>query len=336
MANGQHLRVVRQGPDAIQSWRARHPSSRLELNDAQLEDAALQGADLRSSKLRGASLVDANLEGAVLSGADLSGAWLMGANLRGADLTGAHLGEVRFSWADLTGANLSGAELANAVLEETILVDANLDGAFVDSTVFARTQLSPGRLIGIVHAGPSSLDHGTIERSGMLPVEFLRGCGLPDHLIGHYAATYDRPIKTYSCFISYSTRQQALASRLHADLDARGIRNWLATEDLKIGDRFRQVIHDQIRLHDKLLLVLSRDSIASPWVEREVLSALELEDRTRRSVLFPISVDRAFETASVQWAAEVRASRHVGDFRGWGRPTAYAAAFDRLLRDLRA
>jgi hypothetical protein len=36
-----------------------------------------------------------------------------------------------------------------------------------------------------------------------------------------------------------------------------------APEDLKIGDRFRQRIDDAIRLHDKLLLIVSGHSDGS-------------------------------------------------------------------------
>jgi TIR domain len=43
----------------------------------------------------------------------------------------------------------------------------------------------------------------------------------------------------YSCFISYSSKDQDFASRLHADLHDKGIRCWFAPEDLKIGDRIR-------------------------------------------------------------------------------------------------
>jgi hypothetical protein len=36
------------------------------------------------------------------------------------------------------------------------------------------------------------------------------------------------------------------------------------------------------------------------------------------------------------WAAEIRWSRHIGDFRGWKDHDSYQKAFQRLLRDLAA
>jgi hypothetical protein len=78
------------------------------------------------------------------------------------------------------------------------------------------------------------------------------------------------PIDYHSCFISYSSKDEEFANRLHADLQAVHVRCWFAPEDLKIGEKFRPKIDEAIRLHDKLLLVLSKNSVASPWVETEV------------------------------------------------------------------
>jgi hypothetical protein len=96
-----------------------------------------------------------------------------------------------------------------------------------------------------------------------------------------------RAIELYSCFISYSTKDQAFCQRLHNDLQAAGVRCSFAPEDLKIGDKLRDTIETAIRLHDKLLLVLSDNSIASSWVEAEVESALEREERRAGWCCFP-------------------------------------------------
>src|SRR6266700_1127588 len=114
------------------------------------------------------------------------------------------------------------------------------------------------------------------------------------------------PIHYYSLFISYSSNDEILAHRLHADLQAHGVRCWFAPEDLKIGNKFRQHIDEAIHLQDKLLLLLSEYSIASTWVENEVEAALENEDRQQREVLFPVRLDDAVMQASKAWAATLR------------------------------
>ena len=53
-----------------------------------------------------------------------------------------------------------------------------------------------------------------------------------------------------------------------------------------------------------MLIVLSENSIASPWVEREVNAAREREQREGRSVLFPVRLVDSVVSAPQPWAAE--------------------------------
>ena len=61
----------------------------------------------------------------------------------------------------------------------------------------------------------------------------------------------------YSCFISYSTANQDFAERLHADLQAKGVRCWFAPHDIQGGRKIHEQIDEAIRLYDKLVLILS-------------------------------------------------------------------------------
>ncbi len=144
------------------------------------------------------------------------------------------------------------------------------------------------------------------------------------------------PIQFYSCFISYSSKNGDFAERLHADLQSSGVRTWFDRQDLKIGDKIRPGINEAIRVHDKLMLVLSEQSIESTWVEGEVEAALERERREKRTVLFPIRLDDTVLETQIAWASHLRQTRHIGDFRGWENHTAYQTAFARLRRDLKA
>jgi hypothetical protein len=105
---------------------------------------------------------------------------------------------------------------------------------------------------------------------------------------------------------------------------------------MKIGDKIRLRIDESIRIHDKLLLVLSENSVASQWVEHEVEHALDLEKERGEPVLFPVRLDDAVMESKVGWAASIRRTRHIGDFRDWKDHDSYQQAFDRLLRDLKA
>jgi hypothetical protein len=84
-----------------------------------------------------------------------------------------------------------------------------------------------------------------------------------------------QPIQFYSCFISYSSKDQEFAERLHADLQNKGVRCWFAPHDMAIGAKIIDAIDEAIRLRDKVLLILSENSVASDWVEEEVTRALD-------------------------------------------------------------
>jgi len=140
----------------------------------------------------------------------------------------------------------------------------------------------------------------------------------------------------YTCFMSYSSKDQAFAERLRDDLQGAGVRCWFAPEDMKIGDRIRPTIEQSIRSYDKLLIVLSEHSIDSDWVEKEVETAFEEERKRKTTILFPIRLDSAVMDTDPAWAADIRRTRHIGDFTNWKDHDAYQKAFDRLLRDLKA
>jgi hypothetical protein len=104
---------------------------------------------------------------------------------------------------------------------------------------------------------------------------------------------------------------------------------------MKIGAKMRDTIDAAIRLRDKVLLVLSEASIASDWVEGKVEKAFEEERQRGGVVLFPVRLDDAVLATQQAWAAHLRRTRHIGDFRAWKDHDAYQRTLERLLRDLR-
>ena len=104
---------------------------------------------------------------------------------------------------------------------------------------------------------------------------------------------------------------------------------------MRIGDKIRPTIDRSIQEHDKLLLILSKHSIDSDWVEAEVETALEKEGKLQQPMLFPIRLDGMVMETDQAWAAHIRRTRHIGDFSQWQNPEAYQQALQRLLRDLK-
>jgi hypothetical protein len=105
---------------------------------------------------------------------------------------------------------------------------------------------------------------------------------------------------------------------------------------LRIGAKMRLSIDESIGDHDKLLLILSEHSVNSAWVEQEVETALELERKRDKIILFPIRLDDSVMKIAAGWPAYIRRTRHIGDFSRWQDDDAYQQAFERLLRDLKS
>ena len=189
----------------------------------------------------------------------------------------------------------------------------------------------------IYHNGPSEITISTIYRSqGNIPEDFLKGAGVDDNFITSIRSLFGKAIEYYSCFISYSSKDEAFAKRLYADLQSNNVRCWFAPEDMKIGDEIRTRIDESIRIYDKLLLVLSENSVQSDWVKKEVETALEKESQQNRLVLFPVRLDDTVMQTRQAWAADIRRMRLIGDFRNWKDHDYYQKAFARLLHDLKA
>lgn len=320
MANPEHLRILKQGVKVWNQWRNEHPEIRPDLSYVNLANSDLTYVDLSDVDLTGAALYHVHLTDADLSRALLNDAILTGAYLLDANLSRVHL----------VGANLSFA----------MLVGTKLNGASFGFTAFDNIDLSKAvGLETVNHFGPSDVGIGTIYYSqGKIPEVFLRSCGVPESFIAQIPALVAaiEPIQFYSCFISYSSKNQDFANRLYADLQNKGVRCWFAPEDMKTGDEIRTRIDESILYYDKLLLILSEQSISSGWVKKEVETAMEREADQQRAILFPVRLDDTVMEIKTGWPADVRRTRHIGDFTRWKDHESYQNALDRLLRDLKA
>ena len=230
MANQEQLDILKQGVQEWNKWRVKN-------SDVQID---LSRSDLRGVNVSYAELRDANLSYAHLGSANLSRANLC-VILRNAKLINANL-----SYADLSSAILTGADLGLTELNGTDLSHVHLSGANLGYTVFGDVDLSTVKgLERVYYRGPSVIGIGTIYRShGKIPETFLREAGVPDSFINYMRSLVGNHIDYYSCFISYSSKDEALAKRLYANLQSNHVRCWFAPEDLKIGDRIRTGIDE--------------------------------------------------------------------------------------------
>jgi uncharacterized protein YjbI with pentapeptide repeats len=334
MANPEYLALLKEGVEAWNRWREKNSSIRLDI----------AGADLRGIDLNGTSRHGVKLHGANLAGTNFREANLTGAILSQADLTGANLESANLNVAILWGASLRGANLVGASLTSANVWRADLTGAIIGYTTFGNVDLSGVKgLETVEHGGPSSVGVDTIYRSkGKIPHVFLRGAGVPENLIQYMASLVGTCIEFHSIFISYSTKDEDFARRLHSDLQANGVRCWYAAEDMSGGKKIHEEIDAAIRLHDKLLLILSENSMKSEWVKTEISKARKREIKDDRRVLFPIRLCsfaelrdwECFDADTGKDSAREIREYFIPDFSKWKDHDSYRAVFGRLLHDM--
>jgi hypothetical protein len=358
MAHPGHLRILQQGVDAWNKWRVDNPEINPSLDEANLSDANIQNINLSKVNLQSAYLKNAILRNANLQEIDLRGIispdacdgpqvprdW--GAKLTGADLRGA----------DLRGALLQGAYFNDANLTGVMLENTRLDGVIFGNTIFADLDFSKVNGLELAsHLAPSIINTGTIQLSlGKIPEAFLRGCGLSDLDI-EYAKLYNPDLSnqeiidiTYKIhdlranqsvqisplFISYSHTDSKFVEAIENQLDQLGVRYWRDVRDATAGPLEKQVDR-AISLNPTVLLVLSKNSIKSDWVEHEVRTARELTKELGRHVLCPVALDDSWKSSP--WPKRVMEQvmeYNILDFSKWKDESVFEKQFRKLLDGL--
>jgi len=321
------------------------------LNQANLIGAYFRWANLNEAKLRGAALMEASFakasaKKATFIEADLTNAMFNETNLRGACFLSAELRGANFRDAILATAYLKRASLKGITFNSADLTDADLRECAIGWTSFSNVNLSRVKGLETVrHVGPSTIGIDTLFLSGgNVPDSFLVGTGLPDTFLAfvrsHVGA--EQALQFYSCFISYSHQDEDFAKRLYSRMRDANIRVWFAPEDIKGGEKLRPQIDHAILYHDKILIVLSENSLRSEWVITEVRKALQEEIASKRRKLFPIRlVDfdsiRSWECfdsdTGKDMAKEVR-EYYIPDFSSWKDHDSFENAFQKLVKDL--
>lgn len=147
----------------------------------------------------------------------------------------------------------------------------------------------------------------------------------------------------HSCFISYSHHDEAFAEHLKTSLLLAGAQVWMAPDQIAAGDLIADHINDGLDRSSKLLVVLSEDSMKSPWVRYEIKQSLQRGPTPSAAGLVAVRLAsedqiRAWElvdtNSGTDLAQAVRDSL-VADFEHWQDASAFETSFASVLEGLR-
>jgi type III secretory pathway component EscV len=89
-------------------------------------------------------------------------------------------------------------------------------------------------------------------------------------------------------FLSYSSADDDVARRLATDLQSANIDVWLDQWELGIGDEFVQNIEHGVDEAEFVIVLLTRTSVASEWVNREWRRKVHMEAQSERIAVVPV------------------------------------------------
>lgn len=361
MANQEQLEILKQGVQVWDKWRKENPTTEIDLSYANLSNANLidfnfKNANLTGINLVGASLISTNLRDVNLKKANLGRAKFLNAYLFNAKLNNTLLNNAKFNNTFLVNADLSNAHLNRAEFVEADLNHVNFSGAYLDSTLFARVDLSNSYgLEKIDHRSPSSISTDTIQLSkGEIPEIFLRGCGLNDWEIAStklykpnlsnqeinniiykiFDLRANQSIQISPLFISYSHTDMSFIEKLETYLLEKGIRFWRDVHNATAG-RLETQIDRAMRQNPTVLLVLSKSSTSSDWVEHEARLARQIEKEIGKEVLCPIALDDSWKTA--KWPTRLMEQimeYNILDFSKWEDDKFFKPVFNKMINGL--
>jgi hypothetical protein len=370
MVDKEQLDLLKRNVNKWNEWRTKYPNDAIYLSGADLRGARLgpdkpimgslgsmpRGADLSNANLSEANLSRANLDRANLSGANLNGANLKSADLSRTEFRKANLSEAILRSVDLSYADLNSADLSRADLSLANLSGTSINNALFSFTILGNIDLSSCRGLKTTrHGGPSTIGIDTILKSkGNIPIEFLKGCGLSDWEIKAteiynpslnnknindlvyeiYDLRAQKPLQISPLFISYSHKDCHFVEKLEKQLTESGIRYWRDVHHATSGP-LEKVVDQAIRHNPTVLIIFSKNSIQSDWVQHEVESAREFAKETGRDVLCPIALDGSWKNSN--WPRRLMRQvmeYSILDFSAWKDDVFFKKNFKKLIDGL--
>jgi len=95
-----------------------------------------------------------------------------------------------------------------------------------------------------------------------------------------------------SVFVSHAASDGPTAERLAMGLQAMGYNSWYAEWELRAGDSIVSKVQAALSASDVLIVVLSRQSVASNWVGRELNSILMSQLGGQRVLVIPVLIEK--------------------------------------------
>ena len=153
-----------------------------------------------------------------------------------------------------------------------------------------------------------------------------------------------RDVAARFVFLSYSHRDEGFANKLVKSIEQFGLRTWFDRNDLitetsllRFGTSIEQdtllmrTLENALDRANRVLLVLSRHSVQSTWVEAEIALALQ-EGRRENIPVDCLLLERDILNNSPNWITSAVQAYGCYDFSDWQEDLCWNSSFKKLLK----
>lgn len=92
-------------------------------------------------------------------------------------------------------------------------------------------------------------------------------------------------------FISHSSQDKKFIDKLVKALSADGVQIWIANKEISAGENIQEKINDAISNIDYFIVVLSKHSTSSSWVNFEISAILNREISKQQRIILPVLIE---------------------------------------------
>ncbi len=82
-------------------------------------------------------------------------------------------------------------------------------------------------------------------------------------------------------FISHASKDDGFVKELRLALEAQGLTVWVDSRNLRGGNKLEPEINNAIEQARQVIVVLSPNTVNSPWVRKEISRALKVEKQRK-------------------------------------------------------
>ena len=134
-------------------------------------------------------------------------------------------------------------------------------------------------------------------------------------------------------FISHSSKDITIATKLGAILEEKGWSVWLDKEDLRAGVDYPEEINKEVSTARCVIVLLSYESLKSKWVKLEIGIAEKRGEALEPKILLPIMIEEPKTPEHIELFEKYKEQYHMRNFIGWDGELDYDE-LNRLIDDI--